>query len=227
MMWGMASKFSGVLLDFAGTLFDQEDEQETLRAIGVPAPTPAELAMALSRADELASAPEFMPPGLARRWERRDLTSEGHREAFADLFREAGLPGQVAEALYARGCSPEAWFPFDDTASCLRSLRARRIPVAVVSNIGWDPRPVFGHHGMLSLVDAFVLSCECDAMKPDTRMFSAACRALGVVPQEAVMVGDSIDHDGGAAAIGCTFAYVGSPRGPGALTSALAPVIGG
>jgi hypothetical protein len=37
-MSGMAAKFAGVLLDFAGTLFDQEDERETLRAIGVPAP---------------------------------------------------------------------------------------------------------------------------------------------------------------------------------------------
>lgn len=32
----MANGFSGVLLDFAGTLFDQEPETDTLRAIGIP-----------------------------------------------------------------------------------------------------------------------------------------------------------------------------------------------
>jgi HAD superfamily hydrolase (TIGR01493 family) len=222
----MAAKFSGVLLDFAGTLFEQEDDPETLRAIGVPSPTPAELAMALSRAERLAGTPAAMPPRLAQRWEQRDLTGEAHRAAYAELFREAGLPHELAEALYARGCSAQAWFPFDDTATCLRSLRARQVPVAVVSNIGWDLRAVFDRYGLLSLVDAFVLSYECGAVKPDPRLFSAACQALGVVPSEALMVGDSVGADGGATAIGCTFVHLGLPRAPGALRSALAPVIG-
>jgi HAD superfamily hydrolase (TIGR01493 family) len=225
-MSDMAAKFAGVLLDFAGTLFDQEDERETLRAIGVPAPESAGVALALSRADQLAATPALMPPGLARQWERRDLTPQVHRAAYATLLREAGLPPGVADAYYARACSPQAWLPFDDTVSCLRSLRARQIPVAVVSNIGWDLRPVFDRHGVLSLVDAFVLSYEHGAMKPEPRLFSAACDALGVVPDEALMVGDSVDSDGGATAIGCTFSHLGSPRARGALSSALAPVIG-
>jgi HAD superfamily hydrolase (TIGR01493 family) len=225
-MSDMAAKFSGVLLDFAGTLFDQEDEGETLRAIGVVAPEAAGVALALSRADELAAAPALMPPGLARQWERRDLTAEAHRAAYAELLREAGLPSRVADAFYARACSPEAWYPFDDTVSCLRSLRARQVPVAVVSNIGWDLRPVFDRHGVLSLVDAFVLSYEHGAMKPEPRLFTAACDALGVAPGEALMVGDSVDSDGGATAIGCTFSHLGPPRAPDALRSALAPVIG-
>ena len=86
-MSDMAAKFSGVLLDFAGTLFDQEDERETLRAIGVPAPESADVALALSRADRLAATPALMPPRLARQWERRDLTPEGHRAAYAGLLR--------------------------------------------------------------------------------------------------------------------------------------------
>jgi hypothetical protein len=40
------------------------------------------------------------------------------------------------------------------------------------------------------------------------------------------MVGDSVDSDGGATAIGCTFSHLGLPRARGALSSALAPVIG-
>ena len=141
-MSDMAAKFSGVLLDFAGTLFDQEDERETLRAIGVPAPESAGLALALSRADRLAATPALMPPGLARQWERRDLTQEAHRAAYATLLREAGLPPDVADAFYARACSPQAWLPFDD-ASVMPAFAAcpadpgRRDS----SNIGWDLRP--------------------------------------------------------------------------------------
>jgi FMN phosphatase YigB (HAD superfamily) len=226
-MSDMAAKFSGVLLDFAGTLFDQEDEREALRAIGVPEPESADLASAFSRADRIAATPALMPPALARQWELRDLTAQGHRSAYVGLFREAGLPPGVADAFYDRACSPEAWYPFEDTVTCLRSLRAHRVPVAVVSNIGWDLRSVFARHGVLSLVDVFVLSYEYGAMKPEARLFSAACDALGVTPAEALMVGDTADSDGGATAIGCAFSHLGLPRARGALSSALAPVIGG
>jgi FMN phosphatase YigB (HAD superfamily) len=222
----MANGFSGVLLDFAGTLFYQEPEIETLRAIGVPELAWAELTAAIARADRLAAAPALMPPELARCWERRDLTSAQHRAAFTGLFRQGGLLPDIAEALYARVCSPEAWLPFDDTAACLRSLRARRIPVAVVSNIGWDVRRVFERHGILALVDAFVLSYEHGAMKPDARLFSAACDAIGIPAEEVLMVGDTAESDGGATAIGCTFAHIAFPRARSALRSVLEPAIG-
>jgi HAD superfamily hydrolase (TIGR01493 family) len=132
----------------------------------------------------------------------------------------------VAEVRHARVCSPEAWLPFDDTAACLRSLRARRIPVAVVSNIGWDVRRVFERHGILALVDAFVLSYEHGAMKPDARLFSAACDAIGIPAEEVLMVGDTAESDGGATAIGCTFAHIAFPRARSALRSVLEPAIG-
>lgn len=86
---------------------------------------------------------------------------------------------------------------------------------------------MFDRHGAASLVDAFVLSYEYGTMKPEAGLFSAACDALGVVPDQALMVGDSVHSDGGATAIGCAFSHVGSPRARDALRAALAPVIGG
>jgi FMN phosphatase YigB (HAD superfamily) len=114
-----------------------------------------------------------------------------------------------------------AWLPFDDTAPFLRALHARRIPVAVVSNIGWDPRPIFERHDMLALIDTFVLSYEHGIMKPDPGLFSAACLAIGVAPEETAMIGDSARSDGGATAIGCRFAHVKLPHARDALSSAL------
>jgi HAD superfamily hydrolase (TIGR01549 family) len=221
----MASGFSGVLLDFAGTLFYQEPETETLRAIGIPELAWPALTAAIARADRLAAIPALMTPELARRWERRDLTAAQHRAAFIGLLRQGGLLAGVAEAIYTRVCSPEAWRPFDDTAACLRSLRARGVPVAVVSNIGWDVRRVFERHGILSFVDAFVLSYEHGAMKPDSRLFSAACDAIGIPAEKVLMVGDSVESDGGATAIGCAFAHVAFPRARNTLQSVLEPAL--
>jgi hypothetical protein len=40
------------------------------------------------------------------------------------------------------------------------------------------------------------------------------------------MVGDKAEIDGGATAIGCTFAHIAFPRARNALQSALEPAIG-
>ncbi|CAM5460994.1 hydrolase [Streptomyces narbonensis] len=80
--------------------------------------------------------------------------------------------------------------------------------MAVVSNIGWDLRPVFRHHGVDGLVDAYVLSYEEGVQKPDAPIFTTACEALGLPPEAVLMVGDSREADGGAAALGCRVHFV-------------------
>jgi HAD superfamily hydrolase (TIGR01509 family) len=86
---------------------------------------------------------------------------------------------------------PEGWSPYADTEATLRGLRAAGVPVAVVSNIGFDIRPLFKAWDLLDLVDAFVLSYEVGHCKPDLAIFSRACAELGVAPERAVMVGDT------------------------------------
>jgi FMN phosphatase YigB (HAD superfamily) len=73
----------------------------------------------------------------------------------------------------------------------------------VVSNIGWDLRPVFRFHGLDAWVREYVLSFEHGIQKPDPRLFRAACGALGLEPRETLMVGDDSRADAGAAALGC------------------------
>ena len=53
-----------------------------------------------------------------------------------------------------------------------------------------------------------MLSFEVGAVKPDPRIFEIALERLGVDANEAVMVGDSEEADGGAAALGCGFVLV-------------------
>ena len=61
----------------------------------------------------------------------------------------------------------------------LGALRERGLGIGVVSNIGWDLRPVFRAHGLDALVDAYALCYEHGVQKPDARLFRAACDALG------------------------------------------------
>jgi putative hydrolase of the HAD superfamily len=78
----------------------------------------------------------------------------------------------------------------------------------VVSNIGWDLRPVFREHGLDRYVGAYVLSYEHGIQKPDPRLFATACDALGIAPEDTLMVGDDRRADGGAAALGCAVHFV-------------------
>jgi putative hydrolase of the HAD superfamily len=104
--------------------------------------------------------------------------------------------------------TPAAWSPYPDAADVLRALHERGIGVGVVSNIGWDLRPVFRAHGLDPYVGTYVLSYELGVQKPDPRLFATACEALGADPGQTLMVGDDRRADGGAAALGCGVHFV-------------------
>ncbi|MET8944476.1 HAD-IA family hydrolase [Streptomyces sp. NPDC004542] len=208
---------AAVLFDFSGTLFRVESTESWLRA--VLAESALELSegelTAAARALEAAgalpggAAPAELPAELAEVWAVRDQSAALHRAAYTGLSRRVPLPDPgLHEALYDRHMSPRAWSPYPDAAEVLSTLSERGIGVGVVSNIGWDLRPVFREHGLDTYVDAYVLSYEHGVQKPDPRLFATACAALGVEPRDALMVGDSRSADGGAAALGCRVHFV-------------------
>ncbi|AUH44265.1 HAD family hydrolase [Streptomyces sp. CMB-StM0423] len=204
-----------VLFDFSGTLFRVEPAVRWLRAAlgasGVTADDAAvsRYAAALERAGALpgGSFPEGIPESLAEPWRTRDRSMERHRAAYTGLARLVPLPWPdgVYEALYERHMAPAAWDPYPDAAAVLRGLRERRVRVGVVSNIGWDLRPVFRAHGLDAYVDAYTLSYEHGVQKPDARLFRVACEAVGRAPEDVLMVGDDRRADGGATALGCGY----------------------
>ncbi|MFJ3309866.1 HAD family hydrolase [Streptomyces sp. NPDC086549] len=208
---------AAVLFDFSGTLFRIESTESWLRAVlaGKPLtltePELAETARALELAGALpgGAVPADPPEDLADVWAVRDESAELHRAAYTGLSRRVTLPDPALhDALYERHKSPAAWSPYPDAAEVLRTLRERGIGVGVVSNIGWDLRPVFREHGLDAHVDAYVLSYEHGIQKPDPRLFAAACEALGADPRDVLMVGDSRAADGGATALGCRVHFV-------------------
>jgi HAD superfamily hydrolase (TIGR01493 family) len=209
----------GVLFDFSGTLFHLEpepgwfDDQRLDRATMI---------------DVLTSPASsgYLPEELRDAWERRDLDPDIHRTVYLTALRAAapGVPDEVLTAIYDRVPAADSWLPYPDTGDALRGLHAAGIPAAVISNIPWDIRDVFRRNGMHELVTEYLLSYAEGVMKPDPKIFLAACERIGVAPGDALMIGDSGMADGGATAIGCRFAIVARvppATRPDALLSAL------
>ncbi|MDJ0380485.1 HAD-IA family hydrolase [Streptomyces sp. G-G2] len=223
----------GVMFDFSGTLLRIESTEEwfgaALTAAGLTL-ADEEFGYRVQRLREYGAlpggpAPLRVPTHLEPLWRDRDLSADQHRAAYTGLAREAGIAApELAQALYDRHMAPAAWRPYPDTEPTLRELRRRGIPVAVVSNIGWDLRPVFRVHGLDDVVDAYLLSFELGTQKPDPAIFRAACDRLGLVPADVLMVGDDRIADGGARVLGCPVHFVDHlpvDQRPGGLAAAL------
>ncbi|HEX5540998.1 MAG TPA: HAD family hydrolase [Micromonospora sp.] len=199
-----------VLFDFHGTLAQVEDAVAWVTAAAKKCGTTLEQARATVLADRFVTAgraggplPARIPPQLAEVWAERDYYAHAHRAAYTGLAAtvQAGVEG-LAEALYERLLRPEGWLPYPEASAVLEALRAADVPVAVVSNIGFDIRPHFAAWGLSELVNEFVLSYEVGRCKPDPAIFQRACGLLGVDPQRTLMVGDTA-ADAGAVRAGC------------------------
>ena len=90
---------------------------------------------------------------------------------------------------------------FEDVLPVLAELRERGLKLGLVSNTGRNLEEFVRHHGLD--VDAAVSSGMHGKTKPHPTIFQAALARLGVAPEAAVMVGDSIEDDiDGAKAVG-------------------------
>jgi HAD superfamily hydrolase (TIGR01493 family) len=204
----------GCLFDFSGTIFRvvpvERWLREALAQAGITAPE-ADIGRYARRLDAVGAlpgggSPDVVPPELAGVWARRDIDAERHRAAFVGLARRADLPWpRLYDVLYDRHMAPRAWQPYPDTVEVLRGLRERGVGVGVLSNIGWDLRPVLREHEVDRFVDTVTLSFEEGVQKPDPRIFRTACDRLGLAPEDVLMVGDDVRADGGATAIGCAY----------------------
>jgi HAD superfamily hydrolase (TIGR01509 family) len=169
-----------------------------------------------------ASTPEELAKG-------RDLSPDRHREVWTALYAEAGcdrlVPG-LSAALYVLTVDAGSWEVFPDTLPTLQALHTRGVRVGIVSDTGFDLRPVFDALGLLRWLDAVILSFEHGACKPDPRLFVTACERLGMDPAETLMVGDNPLTDAGAVTAGLCVLLLPrpTPAGPRGLRHVLSLV---
>ncbi len=133
-----------------------------------------------------------------------------HDESIWHRFTEEIFVGMGGSEAIASECAKEieeGWGVsanfelFEDVLPVLEELRRAELRIALVSNGIRDLTQFVAHHRLD--VDAIVDSRSHGRVKPHPTIFQAALAALGVAPEEAVMVGDSLEEDiEGALALG-------------------------
>ena len=183
----------GVCFDFGDTLFHSPDGAAVIAEAGVAPQVARELWDKIWRDSKT-------PAAIAV---QRDLSPEAHRSGWTALFEQADVhKAGLSTLLYERVMDHQKWLPYPDTEPVLRALRQRGLRVGIVSNVAEDLRPVFVARGWGDLVDGYTHSYEHRIEKPDVRIFLAACKAMGTLPGETLVVGDHA-VDAGAVVAGC------------------------
>ncbi len=186
-----------LLLDVAGTLLHPMESVAEVyaREAGVEVPRVLE---------GVSVAMEDLRPLRAR--------DPGWRAYWSAVVARATGSGDPAvfEALYSIYARADTWRIADGAEALVVELRERGVKVALVSN--WDVRlrPLLGDLGVLQWIDLAVVSAEEGIEKPDVEIFARTCARLGVAPDRALMVGDSVPSDvEGARAAGCLALHYG------------------
>lgn len=199
-----------VIFDFAGTLFMPRFGAEQVRKAA------ESLGLELAAEDCLRLAgdcwaagfpggpsPTVVPDQLRPIYDHRDLSSEHHRAAYVGLISAIDHPHRdLPGAIYELVLQPENWMLYADAREVIEALKRRDIRIGVLSNVGFDIRPILVGHGLGALAPFCTMSYAVGVVKPDPRIFEAALRALGSEPSRTLMVGDHADADRGGEALG-------------------------
>jgi putative hydrolase of the HAD superfamily len=166
--------------------------------------------------------PDLGPDGYRRLGERYGLDldparyEDARRSALADLHRHPELDHdeeiwvlftqRIIEGMGGRGdtygCAVEmtrAWEHahhfdlFDDVLPTLDALRERGLRLGLLSNTARDLQLFVEHHGLA--VDAVLTSRLHGKTKPHEAIFLRMLELLDVRPDEAAMVGDTLEDD--------------------------------
>jgi HAD superfamily hydrolase (TIGR01549 family) len=174
--------------------------------------------------------PDLGPDGYRRLGERYGLAldparyEEARRQALVDLKRHPELDHdeeiwirftqRIIEGMGGRGETyapalelTRAWERaehfevYEDAAPVLRGLRAQGLRLGLISNTARDLDAFVAHHGLA--VDAVLTSFVHGKTKPHETIFRRMLDLLDVRPEEALMVGDTLEDDvEGARAVG-------------------------
>ncbi len=186
-----------VLFDLYGTLIDIHTVERKPKVWTA-------ISRFLTYQDVWFNPKEFSTQFFARAKRQQQELPEEHAEidialVFREILNEAGYhdAGSLSVALAGiyRVLSMEKFMLFPDTIPALRRLHDH-FKLGVVSDA---QRAYFRTEltaaKLAPLVDVTVASGEYGFRKPDPRLFSIALERLGVPPDVAVYVGDSVERD--------------------------------
>jgi phosphoglycolate phosphatase len=179
-----------VLLDLDGTLLDTAPD--------IAAAANAMLAEQGLSPLQLAEVRDFIGGGIPRLVELC-LRAAGAGSPATHLERAV----QSFRSHYAR-VNGAATRPFPGVVQALERMRAASLRLACVTNkASAFTAPLLQNTALARFFDTVVSPDEAGARKPHPGPFLHACRALGVAPAQAAVIGDSANDAEAARAAGC------------------------
>jgi HAD superfamily hydrolase (TIGR01493 family) len=201
------ASIKGVLFDFHSTLVDQGSSEMWLENACESAK--------LDSLDYIDIVPKLNSIVEFARIEdphhKRDLSRAASKEIFTRLlgdFTEEPLTSALYSSL------TQAWSPYEDTLPVLNALRDQGIMTAIISNIALDLNEILVRVGLGNCVDHAFTSAELGYVKPNPEIFLAVSAAIGIGPEDLLMVGDNALDDGGAGAVGIRTLILPRTTGP-------------
>jgi putative hydrolase of the HAD superfamily len=88
-----------------------------------------------------------------------------------------------------------AWKLFPETQDVLTSLERRGFKLGLISNFDTRVYDVCQMLGIYKYFKSFVISSEAGFAKPSPQIFEIALNEQGVLAEESIHIGDSIEHD--------------------------------
>ncbi len=200
----MHAPVDAVLFDFHQTLIDPGHGADWLRNAWTLAGRPGTPEEAWG-AERTASFVDFLDhvwthAAVIDPDSQRDRSPEDHRVVWDRLCVHESIDADLGKALYATIL--DHWTFYDDAIPLLCELHRRGVRTGILSNIGFDIRPLLTRDGVEDYVDTVTLSYEVHAVKPHAAIFEHALADLGVPASRALMVGDDWRADAGGAAAG-------------------------
>ncbi|MDD5747824.1 MAG: HAD-IA family hydrolase [Actinomycetota bacterium] len=119
-------------------------------------------------------------------------------ELYERALEEMGVDDDgytIGRAIYDYFGSAERWRTFPDVVPVLEMLKINKKKLALVSN--WDSRlaNICFEMGIYRYFDSVLSSASVGLVKPDPRIFEAACKRLDVSPKKTIHVGDQYYAD--------------------------------
>lgn len=194
----MGNRLSLISFDLTGTLI------ETAEPVGEVYARSAEahgLDLSPPEAERrFTFALKTAPPLAFGQLPHRTLVAK-ERKWWEEVVRRtlAGAPVAVCagifEELFHYYATPGAWRLTEGAKSVLIELRKLGLRTAVVSNFDTRALGLVAALGLMEWLDAITISSTAGVAKPDPEIFRLSLRKLGVAPNRALHVGDSMTND--------------------------------
>lgn len=126
-----------------------------------------------------------------------EISFQGQRRArIRDLFGDQKMADADADSIFAEYLSryEEHWGLFGDVEPCLQEMA--EVKLGIISNgDSRQQRAKLERLGIAGRFSTIIISGDINTAKPEAVIFSAACHAAGLRPDECVYVGDDFEVD--------------------------------